>query len=69
MDKCALIYRIYDDHEEKHYVSSILDHKKLEEIVDEYKRKNESVYANEFIHYLNRFDPDAHEVEVKDFYF
>jgi hypothetical protein len=69
MEKCPLIYRIYDDHEEKHYVSSSLDHKKLEEIVDEYKKKNESVYAREFIKFLSNYDPEAHEVEVKDFYF
>jgi len=49
MNNCALIYRIYDDQEEKHYLSSVLDHKKLEEIVEEYKLNNEKVYAKEFI--------------------
>ena len=69
MTKCPLVYRIYDDREEKHYLSSVLDHKNLEEIVDEYKKQHEKVYTNEFIHHLSNFDPDAHEVEVKDFYF
>jgi len=69
MNNCALIYRIYDDQEEKHYLSSVLDHKKLEEIVEEYKLNNENVYAKEFISHLSKFDPEAHEVEVRDFYF
>ncbi len=69
MNKCSVIYRLFDDHEEKHYVNSNLDHHKLEEIVDEYKQQKEKVYATEFIKFLLKFDPEAHEVEVKDFYF
>ncbi len=69
MDKCSVIYRLFDDHEEKHYVSSKLDHQKLEEIVEGYKAEKEKVYAKEFINYLHAYDPEATEVEVRDFYF
>lgn len=69
MSQCNLIYRLYDDQEEKHHVSTTLDHKKLEVIVDEYKKLHEKVIAREFIHYLKKYDPEAHEVEVKSFYF
>ena len=69
MSNCATIYRIYDDHDEKHYLSSVLDHKRLEEIVDDYKKQYEKVYANEFINHLKQFDSEACEIEVKDFYF
>ncbi len=69
MNKCSVIYRLFDDHEEKHYVNTNLDHQKLEEIVEQYKKKKDNVYAKEFINFLIEFDPDACEVEVRDFYF
>ncbi len=64
-----VIYRLYDDHEEKHYVCSSLDHQELEKIVEVYKSQKENVYASEFVKYLHEYDPSAEEVEVKDFYF
>lgn len=65
-----MIYRFFDDHEEKHYVNSSLDHQKLEELVEEYKKANkDKVYAKEFINFLHKHDPNASEVEVRDFYF
>ena len=63
------VYRIFDDHEEKHYVMSSLTHKRLEKLFEQYKGKKEKVYAQEFITFLHKHDPKAEEVEVKDFYF
>ncbi len=63
------VYRIFDDHEEKHYVMSTLTHKRLEKLFEKYKGKSEKVYAKEFIEFLHKHDPKAEEVEVKDFYF
>ncbi|MGA7722355.1 MAG: hypothetical protein WCA84_14390 [Ignavibacteriaceae bacterium] len=70
MSKTCVIYRFFDDREEKHYLNSSLDHQKLEELVETYKRENkDKVYAKEFINFLYKFDPEAIEVEVRDFYF
>jgi len=63
------VYRIFDDHEEKHYLMSSLTHKRLEKLFEQYKGKKEKVYAKEFITFLHKHDPKAEEVEVKDFYF
>jgi hypothetical protein len=63
------VYRIFDDHEEKHYVMSTLTHKRLEKLFEKYKAKAEKVYAQEFIEFLHKHDPKAQEIEVKDFYF
>lgn len=64
-----VIFRFFDDREEKHYVISSLNHKELEELVEKYKSKKDKVYAKDFIQYLRRRDKDAEEVVVKDFYF
>lgn len=70
MKKKQIIYRFFDDHEEKHYLNSSLDHRKLEELVEKFKKKNkDKVFAKEFISFLHKHDPEAMEVEVKDFYF
>lgn len=70
MTKPCVIYRLFDDQEEKHYLNSTLDHQKLEELVEKYKKENkDQVIAREFINFLNKYDPDAMEVEVRDFYF
>ena len=69
MKKGCTIYRLFDDHEEKHYVLSSLDHQKLEELVEDYKKQNSKVYATEFVKFLSDKDPEAEEVTVKDFYF
>jgi len=70
MSKSCIIYRFFDDREEKHYLNSSLDHQKLEELVETYKKENkDKVYAKEFIDFLIKYDPDAVEVEVRDFYF
>jgi len=63
------VYRLFDDHEEKHYVMSSFDHQKLEELVNQYKKNQEKVYAKEFISFLHKQDPDAKEITVKDLYF
>ena len=35
-----------------------------------YKKENkDKVYAKEFINFLNKYDSEASEVEVRDFYF
>jgi len=41
------VYRLFDDHEEKHYVMSSLTHKRLEKLFEQYKGKKEEVYAKE----------------------
>lgn len=64
-----VIYRFFDDQEEKHYVSTSLEHHELENLVEEYKSRKEKIVAKEFIDYLKSTDPEAKEVEVKDFYF
>jgi major membrane immunogen (membrane-anchored lipoprotein) len=69
MKKKKVIYRLYDDHEEKHYVSSTLDHNKLEKLVEKYKERKEKVYAKDFVSFLHKYDSGAEEVEVRDFYF
>jgi hypothetical protein len=70
MNKCCVIYRFFDDREEKHYLNSTLDHQKLEELVETYKKENkDKVYAKEFINFLIKYDSEATEVEVRDFYF
>jgi DNA-binding sugar fermentation-stimulating protein len=70
MSKSCIIYRFFDDREEKHYLNSSLDHQKLEELVEAYKKENkDKVYAKEFIDFLLKHDPEATEVEVRDFYF
>ncbi|MGD1008197.1 MAG: hypothetical protein ABR980_13315 [Ignavibacteriaceae bacterium] len=70
MSKSCIIYRFFDDREEKHYLNSSLDHQKLEELVEAYKKENkDKVYAKEFINFLFKYDPEATEVEVRDFYF
>jgi|YelNatPaOPRAMG01_1025707.scaffolds.fasta_scaffold04482_5 hypothetical protein len=70
MKKRNVIYRLFDDQEEKHYMNCSLDHQKLEELVEQYKKENKDrVIAKEFIKFLHMYDPEAEEVEVKDFYF
>ena len=70
MKRSCVIYRFFDDREEKHYLNSSLDHQKLEELVEEFKKENkDKVFAKEFINFLHKHDPEAMEVEVKDFYF
>jgi len=70
MSKSCIIYRFFDDREEKHYLNSSLDHQKLEELVETYKKENkDKVYAKEFINFLIKYDSEATEVEVRDFYF
>lgn len=70
MNKTCVIYRLFDDQEEKHYLSSSLNHQKLEELVEQYKKENrDQVIAKEFISFLHKYDPEAMEVEVRDFYF
>lgn len=64
-----VVYRFFDDHEEKHYVMTSLNHKDLEALVEKYKGKKGSVYAKDFVKYLKRQDKEAEEVVVKDFYF
>jgi|APHig6443718053_1056840.scaffolds.fasta_scaffold90990_1 hypothetical protein len=69
MRKVRTVYRLFDDHEEKHYVSSSLDHQSLEKLVQEYKVRKEKVYAQDFVNFLHEFDQLAEEVVVKDLYF
>ncbi len=70
MTKPCVIYRLFDDQEEKHYLNSTLDHQKLEELVEMYKKENkDQIIAGEFINFLIKYDPEAMEVEVRDFYF
>ena len=69
MRKVRTVYRLYDDHEEKHYVSSSLDHQSLEKLVVEYKNRKEKVYAKDFVNFLHEYDHLAEEVDVKDLYF
>jgi hypothetical protein len=64
-----IVYRFFDDHEEKHYVISSFDHKALEELLEKYKAKKTEVIAKDFITYLKRKDQEAEEVTVIDFYF
>ena len=70
MKSSNIIYRFFDDREEKHYLSSTLDHHMLEELVEKYKKKSkDKVFAKEFITFLKKHDATAKEVEVRDFYF
>ena len=70
MKSRSVIYRLFDDQEEKHYMNCSLDHQKLEELVEQYKKENKDrVIAKEFIKFLHKYDPEAVEVEVRDFYF
>ena len=69
MKKQLVIYRLFDDREEKHYVKSSLTHQKLEELVEKYKSEKDKVYAKEFIEFLQKYDSDVEEVVVRDFYF
>ena len=64
-----IVYRFFDDREEKHYVLSSLDHQALEELVNKYKNRKDTVYAKDFVTYLKRHDKETEEVIVKDFYF
>lgn len=64
-----IVYRFFDDREEKHYVISSLDHTSLEELLEKYKAKRTEVIAKDFITYLKRKDKEAEEVTVIDFYF
>ncbi len=64
-----IVYRFFDDHEEKHYVISSFDHTQLEELLEKYKSKKTEVIAKDFISYLKRRDEEAEEVTVTDFYF
>ena len=65
-----IVYRFFDDREEKHYLSSTLEHQELEELVEKYKKKSkDKVFAKEFISFLKKHDASAKEVEVRDFYF
>lgn len=69
MKNGCTVYRLFDDREEKHYVISSFDHQKLEELINEYKKNQEKVYAKEFVSFLHKHDPEAKEIEVKDLYF
>ncbi len=70
MEKTCIIYRFFDDHEEKHYVNTSLEHQELEDLVEKFKKENkDKVFAREFINFLHKYDPDAIEVEVRDFFF
>ncbi len=64
-----IVYRFYDDNEEKHYVLSSFSHKELEALLEKYKSKKTEVVAKEFVTYLKRRDSEAEEVTVIDFYF
>ncbi|MCE1187524.1 MAG: hypothetical protein LWX56_00150 [Ignavibacteria bacterium] len=64
-----IVYRFFDDREEKHYVICSLDHKELEALIEKYKSRKTDVIAKDFITYLKRHDKDVEEVIVKDFYF
>jgi hypothetical protein len=64
-----IVYRFFDDHEEKHYVLCSLDHKKLEALVEKFKTRKDTVYTKDFVAYLKKHDKDTEEVIVKDFYF
>lgn len=67
--KKRVVFRLFDDHEEKHYVISSLNHKELEALLEKYKSRKDKVFAKDFVKYLKRHDKDAEEVIVKDFYF
>ena len=69
MDKCRKIYRLYDDNEEKHYLSSTLEHSRLEQLAEEFRVKKEQIRARDFIEFVHVHDQDAAEVEVHDLYF
>jgi hypothetical protein len=64
-----VVFRFFDDSEEKHYVLSSLDHKALDALIEKYKTRRDKVIAKDFISYLKRHDKEAEEVIVKDFYF
>jgi len=68
MKKGLTVYRFFDDHEEKHYILSSFEHQQLEELLEQYKKKKEKVFATAFIKFLHKHDPEAEEVTVKDFY-
>jgi hypothetical protein len=47
-----------------------LEHQELEDLVEKFKKENkDKVFAREFISFLHKYDPDAIEVEVRDFFF
>lgn len=64
-----VVWRFFDDHEEKHYMISTLGHKELENLAEKFKAKREKVFHADFFKYLKRYDSEAEEVIVKDFYF
>lgn len=64
-----IVYRIYDDKEEKHYVLTSFSHKELEELLEKYKKRKDKVIAKDFVKYIRRKDETAEEVAVHDFYF
>jgi hypothetical protein len=68
MRKVRTVYRLFDDREEKHYVSSSLDHQSLEKLMAEYKGRKEKVIAQDFVNFLHEFDQLAEEVVVQDLY-
>ena len=69
MNSVCTIYRLFDDNEEKHYVSSVLQHQELEKLAEEFKVNKKQVVAKDFIDFVQAHDKEATEVQVKDLYF
>ena len=69
MNKEITIYRLYDDNEEKHYLSSLLNHEELEKLAEEFRTEQKQIIAKDFISFVQKHDKEAGEIQVQDLYF
>jgi hypothetical protein len=65
-NKKLFYYRIFDDKEKLNYLKSSLPHEEVEKWLREYEKTHQSYLNQEFISYLQEYDPEAEIIEISD---
>ncbi|TAK51064.1 MAG: hypothetical protein EPO24_16140 [Bacteroidetes bacterium] len=57
-------YRIYDDKEQVNYIRTVVEQKKIRQLLQDFEKVHQEYYNSEFIHFLKEKDPQAELIEV-----
>ena len=57
-------YRIYDDEEQVNYIKTVVEQKRIRELLQDFEKGHQEYHNKEFIHFLQEQDPKAELIDV-----
>jgi hypothetical protein len=64
--KKVFYYRIYDDKEDFNFIKSSFEQKKMSELLKEFEKTHKKYLNKNFIKFLQKSDPEAEIIEVRE---